>query len=152
MIKRIVIFLVLNFAALGIGSFFTGPGVTSDWYTSLNQAPWTPPGWVFGAAWSTIMVCFAIYMAFLYENTNYKKEIIGLFTAQWILNVIWNPVFFYFQNIILGLIIISSLTVIVYTFLIKYWSFLQTKSVLVLPYAIWLTIAASLNAYMFFFN
>lgn len=152
MIKRIVIFLVLNFAALGVGSYFTGPGVSSDWYQNLNQAPWTPPGWVFGAAWTTIMLCFSVYMAYLYENTRLKKEILTLFAFQWLLNVLWNPVFFYFQNVILGLIIITSLTVIVYTFLLKYWSFLNKKSLLVLPYAVWLTIAASLNAYVFFFN
>ena len=78
MIKKILIFLVINFAALGIGGFFTGPGVSSDWYTNLNQAPWTPPGWVFGAAWTTIMICFSFFMAFLYEKSYFKKEIIVL--------------------------------------------------------------------------
>ncbi len=78
MIKKILIFLVINFAALGIGGFFTGPGVSSDWYTNLNQAPWTPPGWFFGAAWTTIMICFSFFMAFLYEKSYFKKEIIVL--------------------------------------------------------------------------
>lgn len=63
MIARIALFLVLNFAALGIGGLFSGQGVPSDWYTGLNKAPWTPPGWVFGSAWTIIMICFAIYMA-----------------------------------------------------------------------------------------
>ncbi|MEM6378823.1 MAG: TspO/MBR family protein, partial [Bacteroidota bacterium] len=57
MLARVIIFLILNFVALGIGGFFTGPGTSSEWYNNLNQAPWTPPGWVFGAAWTTIMIC-----------------------------------------------------------------------------------------------
>ena len=40
-------FLIINFGGLAIGQVWTGDGVTSEWYTSLNQAPWTPPGWVF---------------------------------------------------------------------------------------------------------
>lgn len=43
MIKRIILFLVLNFAALAIGGLFTGDGVPSEWYQNLNKAPWTPP-------------------------------------------------------------------------------------------------------------
>lgn len=152
MIKRIIIFLILNFTALGIGGFFTGPGVASEWYNNLNQAPWTPPGWVFGFAWTFIMILFAIYMAYLYENSSYKKEVTILFIAQWILNIAWNPIFFKFQNVLLGLIVISSLTIIVYTFLIRYWSLIKAKSLLILPYAVWLVVATSLNAYIFFAN
>lgn len=152
MIKRVIIFLVLNFAALSIGGFFTGPGVASEWYNTLNQAPWTPPGWVFGAAWTTIMLCFSIYMAFLYGNSYLKKQILILYALQLVLNIAWNPIFFHFQNILLALIVISSLTLIIYTFLIKYWSFLKAKSLLIIPYAIWIAIATSLNAYLFFYN
>ena len=152
MIKKILIFLVINFTALGIGGFFTGPGVSSDWYTNLNQAPWTPPGWFFGAAWTTIMICFSFFMAFLYEKSYFKKEIIVLYIAQWILNIIWNPIFFHFQNVLLGLIVISSLTVIVFTFLIRYRKLLKAKTLLILPYAVWLAIATSLNIYILLNN
>ena len=57
MIKRLFVFLLINFGALALGGLFTSDGVISDWYEQLNKAPWTPPGWVFGAAWTTIMVC-----------------------------------------------------------------------------------------------
>jgi hypothetical protein len=36
---RIIIFLLINFGALAIGSFFTGKGVPSDWYEGLIKAP-----------------------------------------------------------------------------------------------------------------
>ena len=64
---RVAIFLIINFGALGIGSILMDNGPQSSWYTNLNQAPWTPPGWVFGFAWTTIMFCFSIYMAKLLE-------------------------------------------------------------------------------------
>ena len=64
MIYRTILFLLINFTALAIGGFFTGKGVPSEWYINMNKAPWTPPGWVFGFAWTTIMTLFAIYMSF----------------------------------------------------------------------------------------
>lgn len=149
---RVAFFLVLNFAALGIGGIFTAPGVSSDWYQNLNQAPWTPPGWVFGFAWTTIMICFSVYMAFLWKETEYKKQLISLFGVQWILNIIWNPIFFYFQNVELGLLAILSLTTLVGIFLFYYSKTLKVKSAFILPYFIWLLIASSLNGYILFMN
>jgi translocator protein len=152
MLTRIILFLVLNFAALAIGGIFTNAGVNSDWYYNLNKAPWTPPGWVFGAAWTTIMICFAIYMAYLWPLVDHKKMVILLFVVQWVLNIVWNPTFFYFHQAAIGLLVISLLTLLVGYFLFHYWSQLKIKSVLLLPYFIWLLIATSLNAYILFKN
>ena len=152
MILRLIVFLLINFGALALGSYFTGSGVSSDWYANLAKAPWTPPGWVFGFAWTTIMVCFSIYMAYLWPSTENKKLLVALFAIQWILNVSWNPAFFYMHNALLGLIIISALTVLVGTFLMYYWSEIKLKVLLVLPYFTWLLIATSLNAYILLKN
>lgn len=152
MLARVLIFLVLNFAALGIGGVFTGPGTSSEWYTNMNQAPWTPPGWVFGAAWTTIMICFAFFMAYAWGKTKNKTTLIILFALQWVLNILWNPVFFYFKEVALALVVISSLTILVGYFLFTYWPILKSKALLVAPYFIWLLIATSLNAYILFQN
>jgi len=108
---RIIIFLVINFAALGIGSIFTGSGVPSEWYQSLNKAPWTPPGWMFGAAWTTIMICFSIFMAFAWKSTANQSLLIGIFIFQVVLNMLWSLVFFKFHLTLTGLIILISLTI-----------------------------------------
>jgi tryptophan-rich sensory protein len=152
MIYRLIIFLAINFAALAIGGIFTSKGVPSDWYATLAKAPWTPPGWAFGAAWTTIMICFGIYMAYLWPATENKKLLAGLFVFQWILNVSWNPAFFYYHQVLSGLVIISVLTVLVGFFLFHYRSALKVKSVLILPYLMWLIIATSLNGYILLNN
>ena len=65
-VKLTLLFLMINFGGLAIGSWLMDNGPMTDWYINLNQAPWSPPGWVFGAAWTTIMICFSIYMAYLF--------------------------------------------------------------------------------------
>lgn len=59
---RLVLFFVLNFGALALGSYLMGEGPLGSWYTNLNKAPWTPPGWVFGASWTLIMICLSLFM------------------------------------------------------------------------------------------
>ena len=148
MLYRFFIFLIINFTALGLGSLFTNNGVSSSWYINLSKAPWTPPGWVFGAAWTTIMVCFAFYMAYAWNTVANRNLLIGLFILQWILNILWNPVFFKFHEVLLGLIVIISLTILIGYFFFGYLNEIKTVSLLVLPYLLWLCIATSLNAYI----
>ena len=152
MFYRIIIFLVLNFGALGIGGFFTGKGVPSEWYNELNKAPWSPPGWVFGFAWTTIMICFSVYMAYAWTKVSDLKLLAILFAIQWVLNIAWNPAFFYFHHVSIALVIISLLTVLVGYFLVAYWSDLKLYSLLIMPYFVWLLIATSLNAYILIKN
>lgn len=152
MVKRSILFLILNFGALAIGGLFTSEGVSSDWYQNLNQAPWTPPGWVFGAAWTTIMIFFSIYMAFLFGKPVERKKLVIIYSIQWILNVIWNPIFFFNHEVSLGLFSIFMLTLLVGYMLYEYRKSLQLKSILIAPYLIWLLIATSLNGYILFYN
>ena len=152
MIPRLILFLALNFGALALGGIFAGQGAVSDWYDGLQKAPWTPPGWVFGFAWTTIMICFSIFMSMAWEKINNKKKFVLLFSIQWILNVGWNPSFFYYNNVLLGLIIICSLTLLIAYLLVDYYKKLGSLTFFLLPYLIWLCIASSLNGYILAMN
>lgn len=146
-LKPFLFFLIVNFGALGLGSVLMNDGPQSQWYVELNKAPWTPEGWVFGAAWTTIMICFSFYMAYLYLAWPSRKVKV-LFIIQFILNVSWNFVFFNQHLIAAGLINIVLLTIIVFAFFFTYINDMKGKSLLILPYAIWLCIATSLNLYI----
>ena len=149
--KGLLLFLLINFSALAIGSWLMNNGPQTEWYTNLNQAPWSPPGWVFGIAWSSIMVLFSVYMTFLVQ-LNRSKKVIVLFSIQFVLNVIWNYLFFNQHLINLGLLNILLLTVFMFYFLIAFKHSLKNKRFFVLPYCIWLVLASSLNLYIALYN
>lgn len=149
---RILIFLILNFIALGIGSFYTNPGVSSEWYESLAKAPWTPPGWVFGTSWTVIMICLAIYMAYAWSEVVNPRSLLSLYIFQLILNVSWNPTFFKFHEVLLALVIIGVLTLLIAYLLFGYSREMKSKTWLIVPYFLWLLIATSLNAYIYWYN
>lgn len=123
-----------------------------EWYVGLNKAPWTPPGWVFGASWTTIMVCLTIYMAYAWEEIGNRKDLLVYYGIQLILNFTWNPIFFQLHEVLTGLIVISALTILMFYILWKYKDRMGQLSWLLAPYCIWLVIATSLNAYVFIYN
>jgi len=127
----IILFLVLNFGALAIGGLLMGASpIENSWYQGLNQAPWTPPGFVFGFAWTIIMLCFSIYLA---TSTKF--------------------VFFYLHwtRLAFPLLIGLILTLIRLNRQMGY-SISTPRSWWLFPYFVWLIIAASLNAYIAIMN
>ncbi|APZ44868.1 TspO protein [Polaribacter reichenbachii] len=150
-LKLTFLFLVINFGGLAIGSWLMNNGPTSDWYTNLNQAPWTPPGWAFGVAWTLIMIFFSIYLSKLFIKENsLKMKIIFLF--QFILNVSWNYIFFNKHLVLFGLITIMLLTALLFNYFFKLSTKVSNYKYLLLPYMIWLCIANSLNLYILIHN
>lgn len=139
--KRIgftVIYILLNFVALGIGGLLMGGGPTDPWFINQPQAPWMPPGWVFGAAWTTIMLCFGWFMA----SQPQSRTILGMYAIQWILNVSWNPFFFRWHLPLPAFFLLAALTGVVG------WFFFKGKQKwAVTPYFLWLWIALSLNGW-----
>ncbi len=148
---RLVIFLGINFGVLALGSLSMGGGPASEWYVNLNQAPWTPPGWVFGVAWFSLMLCFSIYMALLWKaSTTLTVKI--LYFLQVLLNGSWNYAFFNQHLVLLALIIILSLLTTVVVLAFNQRKELGVYTLFAFPYMIWLTIAISLNAYIYLYN
>lgn len=142
---------MLNFGALALGALLMNNGPETQWYADLNKAPWTPIGWVFGAAWTCIMVFFSVFMTFLAQNENLIKVIV-LFGIQFVLNVSWNYIFFNQHLIELGLIDIILLTILIFYFFLGFKSSLNNNRFFVLPYCLWLLIATSLNTYIVLYN
>lgn len=153
--KRALLFILINFVCLGIGNFPTMQGVIEDWYVLGNQAPWTPPGWFFGFAWSVIMIAFGFFMTSIldYSTKPNKNKYLKLYFVSCVLNISWCYLFFGYQLILLGLINIIALLIVVLNF--AHISIKDKKPlsfVLISPYFIWLIVATSLNAYFYIYN
>ena len=150
--KRTLVFLLLNFSALALGSYLMGEGPTGPWYASLNKAPWTPPGWVFGAAWTTIMIAFAFFMSTWQGTSTRPKRVTLLYAVHLVLNISWNPLFFNLNWLAIALVeILLLLALVIYIGLLGKKESGQI-SLLVLPYIAWLSIASTLNAYALLYN
>lgn len=151
-LRTLTRFLLLNFGGLFVGSLATTPGVTSNWYTGLDQAPWTPAGWVFGLAWTIIGITFSVFMTNEYIDRQENEIPWSLYRESLGLNVMWNFVFFAQMTVLAG-VTISILSLIIflmahYTRITSGWS----RAIWIMPYFIWLMIATSLNWYIVIMN
>ena len=147
---RLILFLLLNFGALILGAFLMGDNpIENEWYQSLIKAPWTPPGWVFGFAWTLIMITYSFYLShnFIKQPKHNWNTMIMLVLFQFILNVGWNPVFFAFHCMVFGCFLIIGLLGTLIYFELKYGNKGWLNRLLILPYILWLFIALSLNLY-----
>ena len=83
-LRNTLLFLILNFGGLAIGSWLMNGGPLSEWYTELNQAPWTPPGLIFGIAWTLVMFFFRCLFREIIYGRKYKKTDNSLFHSIYI--------------------------------------------------------------------
>ena len=142
--KYILPFLVVLTSAIGS---LANVYINSDtWYEELIKSPLNPPSYVFGIVWP---ILYAI-MAFV--SFKMAEKISTLFILQLLANAAWSWVFFYFHAPLIALVDISLL---IYLNL-KIISVIKVESSILfymyLPYLIWLSFAAFLNASIVLLN
>ncbi len=118
----------------------------SEWYNNLIKPLLSPPDWIFAPMWIflyiLILIAFILYLIKPAEN---KKEGYIFFTIQMLLNLLWSPAFFYFQNILLAFIIIIGLDITVFYTIRKFYAISKIAGILLIPYFLWIIFATYLN-------
>ena len=121
--------------------------INSDtWYVDLVKSPLNPPSFVFGIVWPILYALMA-FVAFKSAEKIWK-----LFIPQLILNAAWSWIFFYMHAPLLALINISILILLNQKILVILNNESRLLFWLYLPYVLWLTFAAFLNASIVFLN
>ena len=139
-----LLFAIFLLACAGAGMtgglFPPGP-----WYRELRKPVWTPPDWVFPVTWTVLYLCMAgagARAAMAPDN--------GIAMACWALQIafngLWTPVFFGLRKIRLGMVVVGMLWLTVLGATVALWQVDWIAGALFLPYLVWVTIAASLNA------
>ncbi len=119
---------------------------SDDWYSGLIKSPLNPPSYVFGIVWP---ILYAI-MAFV--SFKIAEKISTLFIMQLIFNAAWSWLFFYFHAPVIAFLDISILILLNQKILIILKEESKLLFYLYLPYLIWLSFAAFLNASIIFLN
>ncbi len=129
---------------LGILSGYSVKAADSVWYLSLNKPFFNPPPWIFAPVWTLLYIMMGIALGILLKDKIKNWRLILIFVIQFIFNLIWSPIFFYYQNIGLAFIDISALWVLLVVFM-----FAARKQRVVfflfLPYIVWVSFALMLN-------
>jgi len=122
-------------------------GFTNDWYAGLEKPWFQPPGWVFGAVWSTLYTMLGIALAAILNEprSTERTRALILFGAQLLINFAWSPTFFGAHAIDRAFLdIIANATLAVMT-IVSFWRIRPLAGALLLPYLAWLCLATALN-------
>ena len=121
--------------------------ISSDtWYVDLVKSPLNPPSFVFGIVWPILYALMA-FVSFKSADKIWK-----LFIPQLILNAAWSWMFFFMHAPLLALINISILIFLNQKILVILKNESKLLFWLYLPYVLWLTFAAFLNASIVLLN
>lgn len=121
---------------------------TYSWYSTLIKPTWAPPSWIFGPVWSVLYMTIAItYGTVIYKV--YKKELPVIIVVPFVLNLIFNFSFTYFQfglknNFLASLDIILVLATLIWALVIIY-PHIKWIALVNTPYLFWVLFATVLQ-------
>ena len=142
--KYILPFLVIMTSIIGS---LANVYINSDgWYEELIKSPLNPPSYVFGIVWPILYVIMA------FVSFRVADKIALIFIIQLIFNAAWSWLFFYFHIPVVALIDIAILIYLNQRILLIINKESRTLFYLYLPYLIWLSFAAFLNASIIWLN
>jgi tryptophan-rich sensory protein len=153
-VALLVASLALVVVVAAVGGAVTSRSV-GDWYEGLDRAPWNPPGWLFGPAWTILYLLMAV-AAWLVAREGLDDSSVrlalALYGVQLALNLSWTLVFFGLRRPGAALLVIVVLLVTIVATAVAFHAVSPTAAWLLVPYLAWVAFAATLNAWVAFAN
>jgi tryptophan-rich sensory protein len=142
---HLLVAFVLSYATAGIGAALTELG---PWYFALRHPSWKPPDAAFGVIWSTIFTLCAIsaWLAWQAADTPaLRRRVAWLFGINALLNIVWSALYFKLQRPDWALFEVVFLWLSILVLMVGLWRLSRWASWLLVPYAVWVAVAALLN-------
>lgn len=148
--------LISSLTLLGLGSL-SGLLSMSDyqeWYNSLNKPFFTPPGWLFGPAWTVLYILMGGSLGMIWQIVaigrypiiiKFAKRGIVIFLIHFLFNLAWTPIFFGLQMPVLALVIIFIILALVIILIRHFYRLDRLSAFLLIPYLLWISFATALN-------
>ncbi len=145
--------LVLPLGLGAIAGLFTAEAVP-EWYETLNRPSFNPPNWLFGPVWTILYILLGISLFLIWKKSASKERNLAIlvFLLQQALNFAWSFIFFYFNMIGFALVEIILLWASIIIMLILFRKIKPIAAYINIPYLIWVTFAAILNAGYYLLN
>ncbi len=133
----------------------TGGTVDRGWYEEQRQAPFAPPGWVFGPAWAVnnaSVLWGNLRLLNLPEGTPRRRQLLWLQGLSWALFGTFGYVYFGKRSPILAFVWTASFYALTIASAILSWKVDRKISLSFVTLLLWLTLATPVAAYQMVHN
>ncbi len=139
---------VLGFLVLAIYILGSNRWVRNDgWYRSLQQPSWQPPDFIFGLIWPYNFIVLGIATFIITRNASAISVLIFLatFSISVVFALRWSYLFYHSHNLSGAAISLASAAVFTAPILLVTFNYSYKLGLALIPYQIWIAIAASLS-------
>jgi len=146
--NRFALILAPLLLVLGTASgFLSGSGEGNPWFAALVKPALYPPPIAFPIVWSVLYLLMGVALAAILAGppSPARRTAIIAFVMQFILNLIWSPMFFAVHSIGGALIVILALFVALGFTIVAFARVNRMAAYLLVPYIVWVSFAAGLN-------
>lgn len=140
---------VLFFIAIHIFGLMTGAESREVLYPGYQQAPLTPPGWVFPIVWTTLVILQITALMRIWNNFKLpqREVLLGLQAAMWAFYLLFTPLYFGLNSPILGFAVVVGYWITTATSIVLLQRHDRRSAWLLAPLLAWLSWAFYLSAY-----
>lgn len=130
-----------------LSGMLAGSGADNGWYRGLMKPALTPPGWVFGLVWTLLYAMQGLALAIILSARSApgRRRAVGLFIAQFALNLLWSPLFFGLHQVSAAIWLLIAIIVLAFATGWSFWRIRGLAALLMVPYLLWLCFALFLN-------
>lgn len=142
MLAILVVLLVLTYAVLSGRWVGHEPG----WYDTLPRPAWQPPPWVFGIAWPLNFLALAVAGSAVVANAPRASAwgFLAVLAASIALALGWAYSFYVPHRLGLAAGLLAGAAALTWALAVLAFGQLTWAGWLLIPYAVWLTVATSL--------
>ena len=145
---RWALFIVPAILLLGwLSGQWSGSGAENRWYMALAKPDMTPPGWVFPVVWTILYILMGLSLSMILHarGATGRGVAITFFCVQLAGNLLWSPLFFKMHQVSNALYLIGFILILTILTTIIFARIRKGAAWLLVPYMVWLSIAATLN-------
>lgn len=139
--------LIIVYFVAFLGSLFTSPNTSTDWYQEIKPAL-TPPNIVFPIVWNILffLIAISLYLSWTKsKNIKEKRQIALIFGINFFLNILWSLIYFGLKNPLLAFIEVIIFVFSIIAMIIVTKRINKVSSYLLIPYLLWVSFASVLT-------
>lgn len=143
-VAGLMVCFAVAFAAAAVGSVASIRA--AEFYQELSRPSWAPPANVFGPVWTFLYCCMALASWLVWrESSAHRSRALAVYLAQLGLNALWSWLFFAWREGRWAFAEVIVLWAAILLTIILFWRVRRVAALLLVPYFLWVSLAACLT-------